>query len=223
MRRLIVPGLSTLVMLAILLGLGAWQVERLHWKHALLADIAAAESHPAVPLTATPAPFAKVFARGTVRYDLAALFGAEGRDLPSGPTMGAQLLVPLERPDGPTILVLLGWVPRLPDLPPAPASIEGYIRAPDQAGTFSAMDDVAGRRFYTLDPRAIAAAVRLGPVAPFTLVALGPTVPGQFPDPAHRLPRPPDNHLSYALTWFGLAGALVVIFLVYLRKVLRTP
>jgi len=42
-----------------------------------------------------------------------------------------------------------------------------------------------------------------------------------IPEPAHALPRPVDNHLSYALTWFGLAATLLVIFILYARKVLR--
>jgi surfeit locus 1 family protein len=51
-------------------------------------------------------------------------------------------------------------------------------------------------------------------------VALGPTPPNGYPDPAKHLPRPPNNHLSYAITWYGLAAALVVIFVVWARKAL---
>jgi surfeit locus 1 family protein len=50
---------------------------------------------------------------------------------------------------------------------------------------------------------------------------LGPAVPGRYPIPAQHLPRPPNNHLQYALTWYGLAGALVVTFAAWSRKVLR--
>jgi surfeit locus 1 family protein len=42
-----------------------------------------------------------------------------------------------------------------------------------------------------------------------------------FPDPVQHLPRPPDNHLQYAITWFGFAVTLVIIFLLYARKALR--
>jgi surfeit locus 1 family protein len=59
-------------------------------------------------------------------------------------------------------------------------------------------------------------------VAPFILVAIGPAAPrGPFPDPAQRLPRPPDNHLQYAVTWFGFAITLLIIFVLYARKALR--
>lgn len=57
--------------------------------------------------------------------------------------------------------------------------------------------------------------------APFTLIAMGAPQPGSLPDPARTLPRPPNNHLSYAFTWFGLAASLVAVFSVYARKVIR--
>ncbi|HEX3350753.1 MAG TPA: SURF1 family cytochrome oxidase biogenesis protein, partial [Acetobacteraceae bacterium] len=49
--------------------------------------------------------------------------------------------------------------------------------------------------------------------------ALGPP-PEDYPDPAQSLPRPPNDHLSYALTWYGLAATLLVVFLLYARKVI---
>ena len=56
-------------------------------------------------------------------------------------------------------------------------------------------------------------------VAPFTLVAMGA---GGMPEPATTLPRPPNDHLNYALTWFALALSLLIVFAAYTRKVLRT-
>ncbi len=99
-----------------------------------------------------------------------------------------------------------------------PGVVEGYVHPAERAGSFSATDDVAGRHFYTLDPQVIGAALGLGRVAPFTLVAMGAPA---IPDPARHLPRPPNNHLSYAVTWFGFAITLLVIFAVYARKVVR--
>lgn len=221
LRRLALPTALTLVMLAVLVGLGTWQVERRAWKHALLDAIAAAEARPGIPLPARPNQFLKVRVSGILRTDLPALYGAEGRDRPQGPVLGAQLLMPLDRPGADTVLVLLGWVPALPaPQPPHPATIEGYVRLAEHPAWFSPADDAAGHRFYTLDPAAIGAALGLARVAPFTVVALGPET-GAIPEPAHTMPRPVDNHLSYALTWFGLAATLFVIFILYARKVLR--
>ena len=124
---------------------------------------------------------------------------------------------------------------------------------PRPPGLFSAPDDVPGRHFYTLDPRAIGAALGLDHVAPFILIALAPPPPQggapqdgtsgrtpqrcrpreappqggapgaaiELPIPAEHLPRPPNNHLAYAITWYGLAGALLVIFIVWARKAAR--
>ena len=226
-RRLLWPALSTLVMLALLLGLGTWQVRRLAWKEAILARIAQAETAPAVPLGAGPlSPFTKVRVTGTLRNDLFALYGAEVRDTRDGPQMGAQLIVPLQRPgDAPPVLVDRGWVPTQPrqaiDQPAGTVTVEGYVRAPEKPGLLSATDDPAGRRFYSLDPASIGAALGLKRVAPFVLVAMGPIGPGVFPQPAQSLPRPPNNHLSYAITWYGLAAVLAVIFVLWSRKVLR--
>lgn len=226
MRRLIVPAVSTAVMLVVLIGLGFWQLQRMAWKHAILVAIADAETRPAVPLTNTPAPFTKIRVTGRFRDDLASLYGAEGRQTRDGPVMGAQLLVPLERDGEPTLLVIRGWVPppttqhaKLPA--DGQTSVEAFVRPGELAGMFAARDDVAGRRFYTLDPAAIGAALGLARVAPLVLVAIGPTPPETFPDPAHTLPRPSDNHLTYAIIWFALAVALAVIFTLHTRKALR--
>ncbi len=175
-------------MLVVLLGLGTWQVRRLAWKQGLLAQIAAAEQRPGVPLSGDPPPFTKVSASGHLRGDLAALYGAEVRDEPDGPVLGGQLIEPLERAGAPPVLVDLGWVPQdrwQKFAPPAgETQVEGYARPPDRPGPFSAADNPHERLFYTLDPAAIGAALGLANVAPFTLVALGTAPPGSYPDPA---------------------------------------
>jgi surfeit locus 1 family protein len=225
-RRLVVPGTATVIMLMILIGLGVWQVHRLAWKQGILAQIANAEIGPPVAMAddATPTPYSKVAVTGRFREDLSALYGDEVRQTPDGVRMGAQLIVPLVRKDGSTLLVDRGWVPltrpRPIGMPAGEVTVDGYVRPADRPGPFSAHDDVAMRRFFTLDPTAIGAALGLK-VEPFTLVALGEPPPDLFPDPARHLPRPPNDHLSYAITWFGLALALAVIFVIWSAKVLR--
>jgi len=210
-------------MLVLAMGLGVWQVQRLAWKTALLADIDRGEAAPAIPLPADPRPFTKVRVEGVLRQDLAALYGIEVRMTQAGPVLGAFLVNPLERPGSDPIIVDRGWVPT--DAPrdtlPVPAAIEGYIRPPEQPVRFGATDDPAARRFYALDPVAIGASLGLRQVAPYTLVALGSVPPGTYPEPAQALPRPANNHFIYALTWFGLAGALLAVFGVYARKLLK--
>jgi surfeit locus 1 family protein len=222
----LVPGLSTLAMLAVLIGLGTWQVYRLHWKEGILARIAVAESAPPVPLTADPAPYTKVFVTGRFRFDRAVQFGAEVRDTRIGPAMGSYQIVPLERDNASTVLVDRGWIPQNRqtslDDPAGVVTVTGYVRPGEGQHWFSPADDAAARLFYTLDPAAIGAAVGLPNPAPFTLVAMGPSTAGSYPSSAQTLPRPPNNHLSYVITWYGLAVSLVVIFFVWVRKAMRS-
>lgn len=212
-------------MLVVLVGLGTWQIYRLHWKQGILAQIAAAESAPPNPLGPNPAPYAKVSATGRFRFDLAAQYGSEVRDTRAGPTIGTYQIVPLERPGAPAILVNRGWIPQKRETPlndpSGEVTVTGYVRPGDTARWFSAADDVAERQFFTLDPAAIARAVEEPDVVPFVLVALGPAPANVYPAPADRLPQPPNNHLSYVITWYGLALALVVVFVVWMRKALR--
>lgn len=204
-------------MLVVLIGLGVWQLERRAWKLGLLAEFARSESEPAVPLANDPRPFMKVHVEGRLRDDLAATYGADVRETKTGSVLGEQLLVPLERVGAVPIMVDRGWVPGnlRPASKPGIVSIDGYVRPPDHPGWFSPTDDPVKRQFYTLDPARIGLALGLPTVAPFTLVALGPH---GVPDPAETLPRPPNDHLSYAITWFGLAVTLLVIFTAYVRR-----
>jgi surfeit locus 1 family protein len=206
-------------MLALLLGLGTWQVQRRTWKRGILDAIDHAEAAPAIPLPEAPAQFTKVRAEGTFLAAPPLIYGAEVRAAQGGERMGGQLLVPMRLTDGRLVLVDRGWVPAdaPPPSPSGTVTVDGYIRVPEHAGMLSAPDDVAGHRIYTLDPAVAAASLGITGLAPYTLVALGPltTVP---PEPAQRLPRPPNDHLSYALTWYGLAVVLVVIFALSARK-----
>ncbi len=159
---------------------------------------------------------------GTLRPGVSARYGVEVRDTAQGQVLGSQLAGLLDRTGQEPVVTLLGWVPsgQSPPLPAGAQVIEGYIREPVHPGLFSPADDPRKRLFYTLDPAAIGRALGASPVAPFALVAMGHPVPGVYPQPATEMPRPPNNHLQYAITWFGLALVLLVIFGIHARKVL---
>ncbi len=208
-RRRLFLLLAALPLLAALLALGSWQVRRLHWKTALLADLATAEAAPPTLLVATPPPHAKLRVTGTFDHAREARLGFEVRQgIP-----GSHLLTPLLRPGAPPLLVDRGWAPQTGgtlDRPRGEVAVIGYPRSADTRDWNSPSDAPAERRFYLFDPLAIAAALELPKPEPFGLVALDPTAAAAaLPSPARAMPRPDNPHLGYAITWFGLAAALV--------------
>jgi len=215
-RSLLSAAIATAVAASILIALGIWQLKRLHWKEAILARIDAAEQSAPVDLTGeTPLLFARVTAHGVLRGEHLALYGADVH----GTHMGAQAIEVLDRVGEKPILVDLGWVVTDQGRPPpltGPMDVTGYIRLPETPNFLSASDDADGLHFYTLNPKTIGPALGAPDVAPFTLVALKNPLDAKLlagaPEPADALPRPPNNHLQYALTWFGLAGALLAVF-----------
>ena len=86
------------------------------------------------------------------------------------------------------------------------------MRWPDARHWFTPNDEPAHNLWFSRDPQAIAAAKGLGPVAPFYVEQESPAPPGGLPQPGKLVVELPDNHLQYALTWYGLAIVLVVSF-----------
>jgi surfeit locus 1 family protein len=224
-RRILGFGLLCGPVFLILVSLGIWQIDRLAWKEGILASIAAAERAPPVPLPPAPSPFEKVFVTGTPDPRTVSLFGDDVRDTATGSTVdGGELLVVLRRQAAAPILVDLGWMPfaDFGHVTLAPSlAVSGFAQAPERANYFTPKDDPADHQFYLLDPARIGPPLGVPDLAPFVLVAMGePPVRG-WPEPAASLPRPPNDHLQYALTWFGLAGVLLAQFLYWSFKVFR--
>jgi surfeit locus 1 family protein len=217
-RPVLIAVLASVPVLVLLLFLGTWQMQRLAWKNDLLARIAASEAAPAFLLDGAPEMLSRVRATGHFDHAREAMLGLEVR----GRILGSHLVTPLLRDGAPPVLVDRGWVPLEGAAPIArpdgTVTVEGWVHPGDRPGWFSATDDPVGRRFYTFDPPAIGRALGLPEIAPFALVALGPGGQG-LPEPARTLPRPTNNHLGYAITWYGLALALLgVLAAVALRR-----
>ncbi len=217
------PALGTLFLLTVLIGLGVWQVERLNWKSQLLAAIDHADERAPVPLSSRPQPFEKVVVTGRWLATVAR-YGVEVRETSMGPRMGSQLVGVLSRPGSRAVLVLLGWVVDgvSVDLPTGDVRVTGFVRLLEHQGWLSAGDNARTARFFTLDPPAIGKALSVD-VEPFTVVALRTRTTkvmesGLQPIPATQLPRPSNNHFSYAVTWFGLAVTLLVVFGIWARR-----
>ncbi len=225
-RRSFRPGLAlTLVcsiMLALLIGLGVWQLERLQWKLGLIAH---AESRMAEPAVAYPAriddpaalDFRHVSASGVFINDRSLAFGVVER----GGEVGGQLVVPLRLDDGRILLVDRGWLPEalLPPHVPSTAQptgrveVSGVLRDRGDApkGLFTPSNEPGKRRWYWFDPEALERAVG-APVQPFILFVNRAARPGELPAPSPVEVDYRNAHLGYAITWFSLAGALVVFY-----------
>ena len=98
---------------------------------------------------------------------------------------------------------------------PGPVKIVGALRWPDTRHWFTPNDDAAHNLWFNRDPHAIAAAKGLGAVAPFFVEMEAPVPPGGLPSPGKIVVNLPDNHLQYAITWYGLAAALAGVFVVF--------
>jgi len=226
--------ISTAIAFAILCGLGGWQLKRLAWKQDLLARIDALKTAPAVPIESVirdarhgrPAAWRRV----SVRCDEPMARRYPQRQ-PTGPSdlryalregeivWRATAFCPLASDPFTRVAVDRGFVdatrgqmkPNVPDIPPI-ESAEGVLvpsealgrsaAAPNGRVAFALETDVS---FYVGNESLILMAERETP-APRGI------------SPAAVPPDIPNRHLEYALTWFGLAGALAAVYAALVRR-----
>jgi surfeit locus 1 family protein len=193
-----------------------WQVERLGWKLDLIARVDARVSAPAA---APPAPaqwpaltedadaFRHVTVHGTLLNQCETLVQAL-TELGGG----YWVMTPLQTDQG-TIFINRGFVPsdkrdpasRAAAEPTEPVTITGLLRMTEPGGGFLRGNDPAQHRWYSRDVAAMGAACGLSGVAPFFIDADKTPNPGGYPVGGLTVVAFDNNHLVYALTWFGLA------------------
>ena len=224
--------IATVIALAILVGLGAWQVKRLAWKEDLLRRVAALQAAAAVPL----GPVLDRVAKGAdvdysrVEVDCPGLGSAPFLQIYSvrSEQAGQRLVSACKAAGGGygAILVDRGYLPdnvtARPAVDPqgaAPLHMVGVLRRPDRPSFVTPRNDVAGNRWYWRDLPAMAAALKAAAPAPVMLMAetsSNPELKALNPAP---LPADiPNRHLEYAMTWFGLAAALAGVYAASLWK-----
>ena len=224
--------LATLVALAILLWLGAWQVQRLKWKTDLLHRLDALQSAPAQPL----APLLAQARDGAdVDYSRVSL---PCPDLETRPVLrlfsvyqglaGYRLIAACPLPAGAgygSILVDRGFVAQLGDQLPhdisggaIAAPVIGVLRRGGERTFVTPQNRVGDNQWYWRDLAAMAAALHAPGPAPVFLMLESPAPTGGEPRPAPLPLDIPNNHLGYAITWFGLAAALVGVYLAMLFR-----
>ncbi len=232
-------ALFTFFLTAVFVALGAWQLQRRAAKHELIAALTErlaatpvalpppaqwAALNPArdefrrVSFTATYAPLADamVYSSGSaVRADA------------SGP--GTWAFLPARLPGGETVVIDAGVVENTMQdrsvedravkklVTGQPVALTGYLRFPEAPGWLTPAANRDKRLWFVRDHLAIASALGWGKVAPFY-------VDLERPAPENGIPRPgpldvhlKDDHLQYAITWFALAGAVLIAFAVWVR------
>ena len=232
---LVLPTILAVGAFAVLVGLGTWQLQRKAWKDALVDRIAARVQAP-------PLPFDAVLARARSGEDLEyTRVAVTGRWLPAqewhlwvatsaGP--GWHVYAPLLTAAGPVVIVNRGFVPdarRDPASRPelgggAEAHVVGLLRMPEAKGAFTP-DNAADRNiWYWRDLGGMARTLPAGTgVAPFFLDAVKNGAAAQAGAPEGGVTRLdiPNNHLQYALTWYGLAATLVGVYSAFAIAALR--
>lgn len=224
---LLVPALLAF---AVLIGLGTWQIQRKAWKEGLIAALDAQLAAPPVALPDAAAwpqldrqrdQFRRVAFSATFdNAEEALVFAAPSTFRPDVSGPGYWVFTPARLADGKIVMVNRGFVPqgrqdaksRPQGQITGPIEIVGSLRWPEARHWFTPNDEPAKNLWFTADPQAIAAAKRVGPVAPFYVEQQSPVPPGGLPRPGSLAVTLPDNHLQYALTWYGLALVLLISF-----------
>lgn len=226
--------LLLLSVLAVLLALGTWQVQRLKWKEGLIADITERQAAAPVPLADIEAMAAR---GGDIEYRRVTTSGRYLNDKERhffatyNGMSGFYIYTPLELDGGRLLFVNRGFVPydqkeaktREQGQLSGMQAVAGLARAklPSKPSSLLPDNDIAKNIFYWKDLDVMASSVGLdaAKVLPFFVDADATPNPGGLPVGGVTIVDLPNDHLQYAVTWYGLAAALVAIVAIsWLRK-----
>jgi surfeit locus 1 family protein len=237
MRKKGVLGLTALMLagLAVLVGLGVWQLKRLQWKEGLIAQIETRTKGE--PITLKEATAMARVGRDPEYYRVridGRFHHARERYLyaVSDGMVGWHVITPLETADGDMVLVDRGFVPdmlRDPSSRPLGqvenvVTVTGIVRSPELRNMFTPDNEPEANRWFWRDLQGMARSMFPSGViqaAPFFLDAEKSAIPGGWPEGGQTRLEIPNNHLQYAITWFLLAACLLAIYGLYVRSLYR--
>jgi surfeit locus 1 family protein len=228
--------LLTVITLGVLVGLGTWQLERKAWKEELISELETKLSAPPTnlpprerwqSLDASKEEFRHVTFPAELLAGEEALVYSSGSPLRpdvSGP--GYFVFSPARLLGGSLVVVNRGFVPegkqdpktRAEGQPSGIVEISGTMRWPEQRNPFTPKDDPDKSLWFARDPASMSAAKNWGNVAPFYVDQEGPPARGGFPKVGPLKPTLTNNHLQYAVTWYGLAGVMLITALFFWRS-----
>jgi surfeit locus 1 family protein len=217
-RRMIAPLVFGILGVTVLVWLGVWQLQRLALKNALVSGIEIRLAAAPVAVPASPSPetdrYLHVHAEGEVEPgELHVYTSAPGQGV------GYRVVVPLRLAGGRRILLDRGFVPvRDKDAPRlhGPIAVEGALAWPRETDSFTSPPDREKNVWFARDVPLMAEALATDPVL---LVTASSDDPGQ-PTPLPVAVDIPNNHLGYAIQWFGMAAvwALMTGYLLWRIK-----
>ena len=227
-RPLLWPTLFTVPVLLALLALGSWQIERLFWKRQQIAErqAAVAAAPVAAPRSLEEArgmEFRHVIDEGVFLHDKEIFLGATseaGRN-------GYQVLTPLREAEGRNVFVNRGFIPaelkdpvkRSESQIAGTVRVQGLLRLPTGKPVWFLPDNRPDLNYWLwVDLSAMAAADKLQNVAPFYIDADSTPNPGGWPKGGITRLELRNDHLQYAITWFSLAVAMIVIYVLFHRR-----
>ncbi len=197
---------------------------RLQWKEGLIKKVYESKTHPASPLEDIleetpqgPEEFRSVVVTGTFDPQIQLKWMVrthEGRP-------GYHLIVPFHLTMGATLLVDQGWVPQGMTIPssqdPSVQTLTLRIRHGQEATPFTPENNVGKNELYLLDPKGLSRQLGLMTLLPYYGVMIEPSSQ-PYPLPLEPTLAIRNHHLSYALTWYTLALALGVIYVMYRHR-----
>ena len=229
-RPTLIPTLFTVPALIVMIGLTVWQVDRLQWKNALIAERQARIAAQAVDLPAIgPDPstleFRRVVIAGTFMHDRELLLGA--RSLHGN--VGYQVVTPMALISGGIVLVNRGWVPaerkdpatRIEGQIAGVLILDGVMRVSQKRAWLQPENEPRNNHWFFLDVPAMAASMGVSARPDIYVEAGDAPNPGDLPIGGQTKVNLPNDHLQYAVTWALLAIALAVIYVAYHVKLER--
>ena len=220
-----IAWLMFLLAFGMTVGFGTWQVERLHWKQGLMRELD--EANAKAPLTRLPTSnaaldalqFHKVRVRGSwisgTEFDLTPRYLKD--------QFGYALITPLKLADGRILLVNRGWIPAAKkDIAMRPetkvrgaATVTGMIRTDTDRSYVTPANQPEKNIWFGRDIAEMAAAAHLDKVVPVMLDQTGDATTKKLPIPSDGIIRLRNDHLSYIITWYGIALGILIIFVTY--------
>jgi surfeit locus 1 family protein len=231
-RSLLWPSVWAAVGFVVLMGLGTWQVQRLHWKEGLIAARRAAFALPPI------APPPTLAAARSLEYHPVRALGRflNDREMPVAAiaddgTAGFDIVTPFLLNDGKVLLIERGFVPSA--LEPPARRAAGEIQGPTQVSgplrldhgrpsPFTPNNHPTLNEWYYIDVHAMAAhAVPHTQVLPYYIDADATPNPGGWPKGGQTTIDLPNHHLSYAITWYALAAGLLQMYAIFVHRWLK--